>query len=141
MAEKPADPRLLGLTAQIVAAHAANTAMESAALPMAIREVYKTLATLGQETTPRVAQQEPAVPIHESVFPDYIVCLEDGKAMKMLKRHLLRSFNMTPEQYRRKWGLDPSYPMVAPNYAEKRSALAKQNGLGQRRVSDDEAEE
>ncbi len=141
MAEKAADPRLLGLTAKIVAAHAANTEMESATLPLAIREVYNTLATLGQPQTPRVAMQEQAVPIDESIFPDYIICLEDGKPMKMLKRHLLRSFNMTPEQYRRKWGLDPHYPMVAPNYAEKRSQLAKQNGLGQRRSADDEAAE
>ncbi len=139
MAEKPADPRLLGLTAQIVAAHAATTSMEPATLPLAIREVYKTLATLGQLPSPRMAQQEPAVPVEEFVFADYIICLEDGKPMKMLKRHLLRSFNMTPEEYRRKWGLDPSYPMVAPNYAERRSALAKQNGLGQRRAGEDEA--
>lgn len=141
MAEKAADPRLLGLTAKIVAAHAANTEMETAALPQAIREVYNTLATLDQPQTPRVAMQEPAVPVEESVFPDYIICLEDGKPMKMLKRHLLRSFDMTPEQYRRKWGLDPNYPMVAPNYAEKRSQLAKQNGLGQRRSADDDGDE
>jgi predicted transcriptional regulator len=141
MAEKPADPRLLGLTAQIVAAHAANTSMEPATLPTAIREVYRTLATLGQTPSPPMAQQEPAVPVEDSVFADYIICLEDGKPMKMLKRHLLRSFNMTPEEYRRKWGLDPSYPMVAPNYAERRSALAKQNGLGQRRAAEDEAAE
>jgi predicted transcriptional regulator len=139
MAEKPADPRLLGLTAQIIAAHAANTSMEPATLPIAIREVYKALATLGQSPSPRMAQQEPAVPVQDSVFPDYIICLEDGKPMKMLKRHLLRSFNMTPEDYRRKWGLDPNYPMVAPNYAERRSVLAKQNGLGQRRPTEDEA--
>lgn len=137
MAEKPADPRLLGLTAQIIAAHAANTPIDPEDLPSAIREVYKTLATLGQHPTSLVARQEPAVPIRDSITPDYIICLEDGKPMKMLKRHLLRSFNMTPEQYRLKWGLDPSYPMVAPNYAEKRSALARQNGLGQRRPTGD----
>ncbi len=135
MAEKPADPRLLGLTAQIVVACAANTPMDAATLPSAIREVYKTLVTLGQRPTPLVARQEPAVPIHDSVMPDYIICLEDGKPMKMLKRHLLRSFNMTPDQYRLKWGLEPNYPMVAPNYAERRSTLAKQNGLGQRRTT------
>jgi predicted transcriptional regulator len=137
MAEKPTQTRLLGLTAQIVAAHAVNSPMESDALPSVIREVYRTLATLGQEPQARVAYQEPAVPIENSVFPDYIVCLEDGKPMKMLKRHLQRSFDMTPEQYRSKWGLGPSYPMVAPNYAVKRSELAKQNGLGQRRGSED----
>jgi predicted transcriptional regulator len=137
MAEKPTHTRLLGLTAQIVAAHAVNSAVEPTALPSAIREVYTTLASLGQEPPARVAHQEPAVPIENSVFPDYIICLEDGKPMKMLKRHLQRSFNMTPEQYRSKWGLGPNYPMVAPNYAEKRSELAKQNGLGQRRGHDD----
>ena len=138
MAEKPTQTRLLGLTAQIVAAHAVHSPIDPAALPSAIREVYQTLATLGQEPPLRTAQQEPAVPIENSVFPDYIVCLEDGKQMKMLKRHLQRSFNMTPEQYRSKWGLGPNYPMVAPNYAERRSELAKQNGLGQRRGDDDE---
>ena len=135
MADQPLDMRLLGLTAQIVAAHAASTPTATAALPTAIREIYKALAGLGKEPAMPVAKQEPAVPIRKSVFPDHIICLEDGKQMKMLKRHLARSYNMTPEQYRRKWGLDPSYPMVAPNYAEKRSALAKQNGLGQRRAA------
>ena len=136
MAEKPLHARLLGLTAQIVAAHAVNSPVDLTELPLAIRQVYQTLASLGQQPQARVAHQEPAVPIEHSVFPDYIVCLEDGKQMKMLKRHLQRSFNMTPEQYRGKWGLGPNYPMVAPNYAEKRSELAKQNGLGQRRGED-----
>jgi predicted transcriptional regulator len=76
---------------------------------------------------------QPAVPIRKSVFPDYIVCLEDGKKLKMLKRHLASAYDMTPEQYRQKWGLDANYPMVAPNYAEKRSSLAKEIGLGTRR--------
>jgi predicted transcriptional regulator len=133
MADKPTDSRLLGLTAQIIAAHAANNTVGSDALPAVIREVYKTLATVTEEPAPVQEKQQPAVPIKKSVFPDFIVCLEDGKKMKMLKRHLAKAFNMTPDQYRQKWGLDASYPMVAPNYAEKRSSLAKQIGLGQRR--------
>ncbi len=83
----------------------------------------------------RLEKAQPAVPVRKSVFPDYIVCLEDGKRLKMLKRHLSTSYNMTPEQYRAKWGLDGSYPMVAPNYAERRSELAKQIGLGTHRAS------
>lgn len=133
MADKPTDSRLLGLTAQIIAAHAANNSVGADVLPAVIREVYKTLATVGEEPAPVMEKQQPAVPIKKSVFPDFIVCLEDGKKMKMLKRHLAKAFNMTPEQYRQKWGLDASYPMVAPSYAEKRSSLAKQIGLGQRR--------
>jgi predicted transcriptional regulator len=133
MAEKPANSRLLGLTAQIVAAHAANNEGDLAALGAVMRKVYKTLSTLGQDPEPQPVKAQPAVPIRKSVFPDYIICLEDGKAMKMLKRYLMRSFNMTPEQYRAKWGLDASYPMVAPNYAQKRSSLARHSGLGTRR--------
>lgn len=137
MSDKPADLRLIGLTAQIVSAHAANSTLEATALPGVIRQVYKTLATVTEKPAPPPAEKpQPAVPIRKSVFPDYIVCLEDGKRMKMLKRHLARAFGMTPEQYRQKWGLDPSYPMVAPNYAEKRSSLAKQIGLGTRRTSE-----
>lgn len=138
MADQALDTRLLGLTAQIVAAYAAGTGTETNDLSVVIGTVYKTLAGLGKEPSMPAARQEPAVPIRKSIFPDYIVCLEDGKQMKMLKRHLARTYNMTPEQYRRKWGLDPSYPMVAPNYAERRSALAKQNGLGQRRPAETE---
>jgi predicted transcriptional regulator len=136
MADQPSDTRLLELTAQIVAAHTGNTPTETSALPGTIRQVYSALAGLGKAQTMPAARQEPAVPIRKSVFPDYLVCLEDGKKMKMLKRYLARTYDMTPDAYRQKWGLDPSYPMVAPNYAEKRSALAKQSGLGQRRESD-----
>jgi predicted transcriptional regulator len=136
MSDKPADLRLLGLTAQIVSAHASNSTLEANALPGVIRQVYKTLATVTEKPAPAPAEKpQPAVPIRKSVFPDYIVCLEDGKQLKMLKRHLATSYNMTPEQYRQKWGLDASYPMVAPNYAERRSSLAKQIGLGTHRAS------
>lgn len=135
MAEQPVDSRLLGLTAQIVAAHAANNAVDAGSLPSAIREVYKALATAGEKPVPVAETPTPAVPIRKSVFPDYIVCLEDGKPFKTLKRHLATTFKMTPEQYRARWGLDPSYPMVAPNYAETRSTLAKKIGLGTKRAS------
>jgi predicted transcriptional regulator len=135
MAEKLTDSNLLGLTAQIVSAHVSNNPVAPDVLPSFIRNVYKTLAHIGQEPTAPAEKQQPAVPVRKSVFPDYIICLEDGKRLKMLKRHLAASFNLTPEQYREKWGLESGYPMVAPNYAEKRSSLAKQIGLGTRRNS------
>jgi predicted transcriptional regulator len=134
MAEKTTDPNLLGLTAQIVSAHVSNNPVETHALGMFIRDVYKALTHIGAEPPAPVEKPQPAVPIRKSVFPDYIICLEDGKRLKMLKRHLATSYNLTPDQYREKWGLDASYPMVAPNYAEKRSSLAKQIGLGTRRT-------
>jgi len=135
MAEKQAETEILGLTARIVSAHAANNAIESHGLPGVIRAVYNTLSNIDQAPAAPVERAQPAVPIRKSVFPDYIVCLEDGKRLKMLKRHLSSSYDLTPEQYRQKWGLDASYPMVAPNYAERRSALAKQIGLGTHRTS------
>ena len=135
MAEKPVDTAILGLTAQIVSAHAANNELGASSLLGAIRVVYNTLANIGDAPAAPVEKAQPAVPVRKSVFPDYIVCLEDGKRLKMLKRHLSTSYNMTPEQYRAKWGLDGSYPMVAPNYAERRSELAKQIGLGTHRAS------
>ncbi|WP_158924789.1 MucR family transcriptional regulator [Acidisphaera sp. S103] len=136
MAEKPIDSVILGLTAQIVSAHAANNELESAALPLVIKAVYDTLVRIEDVPAAPVERPAPAVAIRKSVFPDYIICLEDGKRLKMLKRHLATSYNMTPDQYREKWGLDARYPMVAPNYAERRSELAKQIGLGTHRTSD-----
>lgn len=133
MADKPDDSAILGLTAKIVSAHAANNDVASGALPAFIRSVYDTLARIGEAPAAPVVQAQPAVPVRKSVFPDYIICLEDGKRLKMLKRHLSTSYNLTPEQYRQKWGLESSYPMVAPNYAERRSELAKQIGLGTHR--------
>jgi predicted transcriptional regulator len=130
-----ADTEILGLTAKIVSAHAANNEIESRGLPGVIRAVYNTLSNIDQAPAAPVERAQPAVPIRKSVFPDYIVCLEDGKRLKMLKRHLSSSYDLTPEQYRQKWGLDASYPMVAPNYAERRSELAKQIGLGTHRTS------
>jgi len=135
MAEKPVDTAILGLTAQIVSAHAAHNEQSAGVLPGAIRAVYDTLANIGDAPAAPAEKALPAVPVRKSVFPDYIICLEDGKRLKMLKRHLSTSFNLTPEQYRVKWGLEASYPMVAPNYAERRSELAKQIGLGTHRAS------
>ncbi len=136
MAENLDDSAILALTARIVSAHASNNEVAATALPAAIRAVYDTLAHIGDAPPPPPpVRAQPAVPIRKSIFPDYIVCLEDGRQLKMLKRHLAASYNLTPEQYRTKWGLDPSYPMVAPNYAEKRSSLAKQIGLGTNRTS------
>jgi predicted transcriptional regulator len=135
MAEKPVDSAILGLTAQIVSAHVANNELESGTLPNVIRAVYDTLSNIGEAPAAPVEKAQPAVPIRKSVFPDYIICLEDGKRLKMLKRHLSTSYNLTPDQYREKWGLEASYPMVAPNYAERRSELAKQIGLGTQRTS------
>ncbi len=142
MGENSADNRILTLTAQIVAAHAAHNALEPGALPAVIRQIYQMLLTIEAEPAApaekaQPAMPQPAVPVRKSVFPDYIICLEDGKQLKMLKRHLSSAFNLTPRQYREKWGLDASYPMVAPNYAAKRSSLAKQIGLGTRRAAGD----
>ena len=120
---------ILGLTAQIVSAHVTKNSVEVESLPALIREVYQTLASLGEVAAP-VEAAKPAVPVTKSVFPDYIVCLEDGKQMTMLKRHLMTEHNLTVDQYRAKWKLPSNYPTVAPNYAETRSTLAKKMGLG-----------
>ncbi len=120
---------LLGLTEKIVSAHVGNNAIASADLPDLIKAVYTALgnARAAGEAPPT---PEPAVPIKKSVTPNVIVCLEDGKKFKMLKRHLKADHNMTPKEYRERWGLPGDYPIVAPAYAEKRSALAKKIGLG-----------
>ena len=131
MPESATNPDLLGLTAQIVAAHVAHNNVAAEALPDLIQEIYRTLLNVGT-VAGQLPKPEPAVSPRRSVFPDYIICLEDGKKLKMLKRHLQTSYNLTPEQYRERWGLDASYPMVAPNYAERRSALAKSIGLGRK---------
>ncbi len=129
MPESPASQNMLGLTAQIVSAHVSNNSVPPDALPSLIEEVYKTLSGVGKDPI-QSDRPQPAVPVKKSVFPDHIVCLEDGKKLKMLKRHLKTSYSMTPEQYRERWGLPPDYPMVAPNYARHRSSLAKKIGLG-----------
>ena len=129
MAELAGATDLLELTAQIVSAHVSNNSVAPDALPGLIQEVYRSLAGVGQEAV-LPDKPQPAVPVRKSVFPDHIICLEDGKKLKMLKRHLKTSYNLTPEQYREKWQLPPDYPMVAPSYARHRSSLAKKIGLG-----------
>jgi predicted transcriptional regulator len=129
MTDAALEPDVLGLTAQIVSAHVSNNSVTPDALPALIQDVYRTLSGVGKEPA-QPDKPQPAVPVKKSVFPDHIVCLEDGKKLKMLKRHLKTAYNMTPEQYRERWGLTPDYPMVAPNYARHRSSLAKKIGLG-----------
>lgn len=125
---KPSD--LLPLVTDIVAAHLSNNTVSVAELPQLIRDVYGALAVVGG-TVPQAAERpNPAVPIKKSVTSDYIVCLEDGRKLKMLKRHLRTAFGLSPEEYRERWGLPADYPMVAPNYAKQRSRLAKEIGLG-----------
>jgi len=125
---------LIELTAEVVSAYVSNNSVPAADLPALINEVYNALTKVG--TVPAEIVVEPAKPAvspKKSVFPDYIICLEDGKKFKSLKRHLRTQYNMSPEQYREKWGLAADYPMVAPNYAAARSRLAKEMGLGQKR--------
>ena len=129
MTEKPNVSELLELTTEIVSAHAGNNTVAPSDLPQLIQDVYKTLADVGAaEVAPE--KPRPAVSVKKSVFPDFIVCLEDGKKLKMLKRHLKTAYNLSPDEYRKRWGLPADYPMVAPNYAKHRSALAKKIGLG-----------
>jgi predicted transcriptional regulator len=138
------DPVLLGLAAQIVAAHAAHNEVTMETLPDLIRSVYAALAGVdgASATTPAAADKpRPAVPIGKSVFPDYLVCLEDGKKLTMLRRHLQTSYGLTPAQYRERWGLPPHYPMVAPNYTARRSAIAKEQGLGRKSAEPEERDE
>ncbi len=130
MPEESKASDLLSLTTNIVAAHVSNNTVSVNDLPQIIREVYDTLSNVGAAEERETEKPTPAVPIKKSVTPDYIICLEDGKKLKMLKRHLKTAYNLTPEEYRERWGLPPDYPMVAPNYAKQRSKLAKQIGLG-----------
>jgi predicted transcriptional regulator len=129
MSEDATDSRILSLTAQIISAHVSNNALQAEALPALIQSVFKTLISAGKEAA-QPGRPQPAVPAKRSVFADYIVCLEDGKKLKMLKRHLRSTYNMTPDEYRTKWGLGSDYPMVAPKYAQQRSEFAKKIGLG-----------
>jgi predicted transcriptional regulator len=123
---------LITLTSDIVAAHVSNNPVAVGELGALISSVYGALAGLGQAVVVEEKLPEPAVSIRSSIKPDYIVCLEDGKKLKMLKRHLMTHYNMTPDQYRARWNLAADYPMVAPNYAEKRRELAKKIGLGRK---------
>jgi predicted transcriptional regulator len=128
-------PNYIELTADIVSAYVANNSISSGEIPALISEIHAALARVssGQEVQAPVEPAKPAVSIKKSITNDYLICLEDGKKFKSLKRHLRTAYNMSPEQYRERWGLPQDYPMVAPNYAEARSQLAKQMGLGQKR--------
>ena len=124
---------LLTLTADIVAAHVSNNSVAVNDLPNLIQNVHGALSGISRSTAAPEARPEPKVSVRSSIKPDDIVCLEDGKRLKMLKRHLMTHYQMTPDQYRQKWGLNADYPMVAPNYAEQRRTLAKSIGLGTKR--------
>jgi predicted transcriptional regulator len=129
---EPMSHQVLSLAAQIVSAHVAHNSVPTQELPALIQSVYTTLVQAGYSVV-EAERPQPAVPVKKSVFPDYIVCLDDGKKLKMLKRHLQTRYGLTPDQYREKWNLPADYPMVAPNYANSRSNLAKNMGLGQRK--------
>lgn len=133
MQEDDAARDLRGLVAEIVAAYVGGNSLPASQVPEVIRNVHDALAGLeSDEVKAPVEPLKPAVPIRRSVTPDYIVCLEDGKKLKMLKRHLSATYNMTPAEYRAKWNLPADYPMVAPNYAARRSEFARQIGLGRK---------
>ncbi|GBD41076.1 Transcriptional regulatory protein ros [bacterium HR39] len=133
MSEQISRSELLSLTTEIVSAHVSNNTVAVSDLPQLISLVYNALAKQGAEEE-KPEEKQPAVPIRRSVGQDYIICLEDGKKLKMLKRHLKTYHNMTVEEYKRKWGLPDDYPVVAPAYAQQRSELAKRIGLGTRRA-------
>jgi len=133
LTEKLSSIELLSFTTDIVAAYVSNNSVPLEEVPQVVNTIYQALNKLSIHGCAVTDRPEPAVPIKKSIFDDYIVCLEDGKKLKMLKRHLKTAYNMTPEQYRERWGLGSDYPMVAPNYAKKRSNLAMQIGLGRKR--------
>ncbi len=140
MSSEDQNTTLLALTAQIVSAHVGKNQVPPAGLPALIEQVYGALRSAGHEpAAPPAEKQQPFVPAKRSIFPDYIICLEDGRKLKTLKRHLRSTFGLSPEQYREKWGLAADYPMVAPNYAEHRSRLAKQLGLGRKPAAAEDA--
>jgi len=130
----PAEGNFVQLTAEIVSAYVSNNTVAAGDIPGLIAQVHSALTRVSSAASEKPNEPlKPAVPVKKSITPEHIVCLEDGKKFKSLKRHLRTQYNMTPEQYRDKWGLNPDYPMVAPNYAAARSQLAKQMGLGQQR--------
>ena len=132
--DNAANTNFIGLTAEIVSAYVSNNTVASGDIPALINQVHSALQRVASgDGQPASEPLKPAVPVKRSINPDFIVCLEDGKKFKSLKRHLRSQYNMTPEQYREKWNLPADYPMVAPNYAAARSQLAKQMGLGQQR--------
>jgi predicted transcriptional regulator len=133
--DKDLSDALITLTTDIVAAHVSNNSVDVNELPQLIQNVHDALGRLGAPQTEPEIKLQPAVSVRASVKPDYIVCLEDGKKLKMLKRHLMTHYQLTPEQYRAKWSLPADYPMVAPNYADQRRSLAKKIGLGTKRAA------
>jgi predicted transcriptional regulator len=133
MSESQSQADFVTLAADIVSAYVSNNSVRAAELPEIIASVYSALTGLGQPAQPEPQTLTPAVSVKKSITPDFIICLEDGKKFKSLKRHLRTTYDLTPEQYRTKWGLPSDYPMVAPNYAAARSELAKTMGLGQQR--------
>ncbi len=133
--EKVGQEDILRMTTEVVAAYVGNNELPAAQISEVIGAVHKSLSGLqGGAGESQAAPSKPAVPIRRSVTPDYIVCLEDGKKLKMLKRHIRTTYNLTPDEYRAKWGLASDYPMVAPNYAKQRSEFAKKIGLGRKRA-------
>ncbi|MDA0704230.1 MAG: MucR family transcriptional regulator [Proteobacteria bacterium] len=133
--QKMSHEDMLRMTAQVVSAYVGNNMLPAAQISEVIKSVYSSLTALEGEAAKAVAEPlKPAVPIRKSITPDYVVCLEDGKKLKMLKRHLRTTYDMTPDEYRAKWNLPPDYPMVAPNYAKQRSEFAKKIGLGRKTV-------
>jgi predicted transcriptional regulator len=134
MSDSPANSNFIALTADIVSAYVSNNTVPATEIPALIHQVHTALARVsGNSSDGPPEPLKPAVSVKKSITPEHIVCLEDGKKFKSLKRHLRTQYNMTPDQYREKWGLGADYPMVAPNYAAARSQLAKQMGLGQQR--------
>jgi len=123
-------PSAIHLASNIVAAYVSKNAVKAEELPTLLQDVYAAVSGLAEEGADFVANRQPAVPIAKSVTPEYVICLEDGKKLKMLKRYLRTHYNLSPEEYRRKWGLPADYPMTAPNYAKRRSQFAKDIGLG-----------
>ncbi len=121
---------LLALTADIVASHVANNPVPVSEMPQLIEKVFETIEGLSTKSQSKAVKPQPAVSIKKSITPDFLICLEDGQKLKMLKRHLQTHYNLTPEEYRERWGLAGDYPMVAPNYAKQRQELAKKIGLG-----------
>jgi predicted transcriptional regulator len=130
------DPQLLDLTTHIVSSFVAKNSVPMDTLPDLIRTVHKTLANLSETGTVSDTPPEPAVPIQKSITPDHLICLEDGRKLKLLKRYLRTRYGMTPDEYRQRWKLPADYPMVAPNYARRRSAFAKEIGLGKKTGTD-----
>lgn len=132
MSEELSRGELLLMTTEVVSSYVSSNTIAAEEIPALIEQVYKSLSNVGTEGMNAANRPQPSVPINRSVTPDFLICLEDGKKLKMLKRHLKTAYNMTPEQYRERWGLPADYPMVAPNYAQHRSKLAKDIGLGTR---------